>query len=120
MATILVIGEYDGFRDAMEFCLPRFGHRGICAPNVEAALTLAEARAVDMVLMVWDWDWTRGLADCAQLRRDAVMADKPLIVWASVVTPELISRGREAGVTSVVGPNFLWPELLAAIERGRR
>lgn len=117
MAAILVIDEYAPFRETMEYCLPKFGHTVWAAPRVEEGMAHARTHGVDIVLLDIGLPGLAGLGDCAVLKRDPVLGRVPVVILASQLTAEIVTRARAAGAEEVLGKTFQWPHLLEAIAR---
>ena len=116
MACVLVIDEYAPFREAMEFCLPRFGHAALTAHDVRAAARLG-CRCVDLVMLDIGTRWMTGCAACAELKRNADFARVPVVVMTTSGGAELQRLAQEAGAAEVVTKPFNWPDLLNLLQR---
>lgn len=117
MAAILVIDHYDGFRDAMSYCLPQFGHAALLAADREAALRIADEHAVDVVLLDLGYRQQTGFLVCAALKRHARLSATPVILMGDLVTPESRLRAVEVGAEAMVEKPLDWPEFLELIDR---
>ena len=117
MASILVIDEYDGFRETMAYCLPIFGHDVLCVPDVRAAIHAAKKQPIQLVLLDVGCRRFRGLADCGFLRRSAVLAKTPVVIMTGYYSIEIVERAIAAGAVAVIAKPFQWPELLRTILR---
>lgn len=117
MAVVLVIDPYEGFREAMSYCLPRFGHSAMVAANGEVALKVASATSVDLVLIDIGHRWPVGFATCEAFKRDVRLQRIPIVLMADVVTPDLRVRSRAAGAEEVVVKPIPWREFLPLLAR---
>ena len=117
MSCVLIVDEYEPFREAMEFCLPRFGHEAVAARDVGEALRIAADHAIDVVLLDGGARWLSGLAVCERLKRDRRFERVPVVVMVAVVSPEMRDRARAVGAAEVIPKPFAWPDLLAALGR---
>lgn len=117
MALILVIDEHEAFREAMEYCLPKFGHRALTAADEAEARGIAADHAVDVVLLDLGRPAASGLALCRALRRSVSLARVPVVAMATLATAELEAQTREAGAAELVAKPFPWTHLLGAIAR---
>lgn len=116
MAVILVIDDYDGFREAMAYCLPKFGHVAWVTADREAGLRLAGEGRVDLVLLDVGYRQT-GFAGCAALKRHARLKATPVVLMGDIVTSDMRVRARACGAEAMVVKPIEWPEFLALIER---
>ncbi len=117
MASILVIDDYDGFREAMSYCLPRFGHSALVAADREAGLRLAATTAVDLVLLDIGYRKHEGFATCEAFKRNAALLRIPVVLMADVVNADLLARARALGAETVMAKPINWTEFLALLAR---
>lgn len=117
MAAILVIDEYAAFRQTMEYCLPRLGHRAFSAAGEAEARTVAAAHQVDVILLDIGMPACGGLEVCAALSRDATLGRVPILVLTALITSDLSARARAAGAAELLAKPFRWDELLATVAR---
>ncbi|ACB74917.1 response regulator [Opitutus terrae] len=120
MTRILFIEESDLFREAMEFCLPRFGHSVFAVAGEREARAVADTEVIEVILMDLDLPIGGGLALCASLHQDAQLGRIPIIVLTELVTPEVSRRALEAGAAGLVAKPFEWDLLLDLITRVTR
>jgi CheY-like chemotaxis protein len=117
MACVLVIDDYASFREAMEYCLPKFGHIGVSAATALAAAEQARRHRIDVILADIGLPALTGLAICASLRRDPLLAGTPILVLSGIITPDIVGRARAAGAREVLPKPFQWPHLMSALDR---
>jgi CheY-like chemotaxis protein len=117
MASILVIDGYDGFRETMAYCLPKFGHDVVCVADAGAAIRAAKKQPMQLVLLDVGRPGFRGLADCALLLRSAMLAKTPVVVMTGYPSAEIAEGALAAAAVAVLAKPFQWPELLAVIAR---
>lgn len=117
MACVLIIDDYEAFRAAVAFGLPRFGHTVVGARDAIEAMRLADAHPIDLVLMDLGWPWRTGLAACARLRREPAMCALPVVMMAPRVTVELRVQAAAVGAVEVIVKPFEWPVLVGHVER---
>jgi CheY-like chemotaxis protein len=115
MACVLLIDDYAGFREAMDYCLPKFGYVVLSAPDAPTALALAANHAVDVALIDIGLPRFTGLAVCDAIRHDAKLAGVPIVVMTGLMSAEITARARAAGAAEVVAKPFQWPHLLAVL-----
>ncbi len=117
MACVLVIDEYASFREAMEYCLPKFGYAGLSAGTFGEAATLAKDHRIDVVLLDIGLPSLSGLAACEAIRRDRQLAHAPVVILSGVITAGIVAEARAAGAVEVVSKPFQWPQLLGILDR---
>lgn len=117
MAVVLVIDSYQGFRETMEYCLPKFGHVAITAADAGSGLKLAAARKVDLALVDIEYPRFCGLSTCVALRRDVRSARVPIVLMLDRVTPEWTARMPAIGVDALLPKPFEWREFLSVLAR---
>lgn len=115
--TVLVIDEYEGFRLAMEYCLPKFGLRAVSAATLEEGVEVAKHGRVNVILLDCVNSFSAGLLDCSGMRRHEALAGIPVVLLADRVTPELAARARAVGADAVMPKIFEWPQLLGLLCR---
>lgn len=120
MTRILFIEECDLFREAMEYCLPRFGHSVFAVAGESEARAVVESEVIEVILVDLDIPVGTGLALCAALHRDARLGRIPIIVLTELVTHEVSRRALEAGAAGLVAKPFEWDLLLDLITRVAR
>ncbi|HYP15870.1 MAG TPA: response regulator [Opitutus sp.] len=116
MATILVIDEYPGFHEAMAYCLPKFGHCLLSAPDAAAGKILALEKRPDLILI----DAGRsgqGFSLCAALGKDEALQTLPRIIMTTQVTQIASAKARAVGADAILSKPFDWPEFLELVER---
>lgn len=117
MAAILVIDAYDGFREAMSYCLPQFGHAALVAADREAALRIAQENGLDVVLLDAGYRQETGFLVCAALKRHEQFKTIPMILMGDTVTAESRKRAQACGAETMIAKPIEWPEFLALIDR---
>ncbi len=117
MASILVIDSYDGFRDAMTFCLPKFGHVVRCVADVESAIAGVGAAGVEFVLIDLGESQREGLRACEQLCALPAFAKIPIVAMTAFHCAGVEERARVAGAAGVLRKPFQWAEILELIAR---
>jgi CheY-like chemotaxis protein len=117
MAVVLVIDPYPAFCEAMEYCLPKFGHVALTAGSAECGLKLAEERNVDLVLVDMDYPRMRGLGICAAIRRDPRLKHLPVVLMLDRVTSEWVARLPGIGADAVMPKPFEWADFLRLLAR---
>ena len=117
MRTLLMIGEYAPFREAMEFCLPEFGYDVLAAADVQAGCEIAAAFRVEIVLLDVDDPRRAGPAACRRIATARNLEGVPIIMLSWPCTAEIVERARSAGAAALVSKPFLWPDLLATMDR---
>ncbi|HWL16966.1 MAG TPA: response regulator [Opitutus sp.] len=117
MATLLVIDANAGFREALAYCLPSFGHRVVAVEDVESARRAEAGDKVDLVLIDAGLGTGQGLASCLALRRDPKLGRLPILLLAWEVTPTLREQARLVGANGIAPKLFEWPDLLGVIDR---
>jgi CheY-like chemotaxis protein len=117
MALVLVINAYDAFREAMEYCLPKFGHEAISAADCEAGLKLATERAPDLVLVDVGFPKMTGLATCAAIKCNPQLCRLPVVMMLDRMTPEMTAHSRAVGVDALMPKPFEWAEFLHLLGR---
>lgn len=117
MAVILVIDDYDGFREAMAYCLPRFGHSALVAADGAAGLRLAASTPVDLVLLSIGYREQSGFAACGAFKRDEKLRRIPVVLMADTVNAEMLARARAVGAEQMVTKPIEWQAFLALLAR---
>lgn len=117
MATLLVIDAYDAFREAMEYCLPKFGHEAITARGLEAARLLPMHRPVDLILLDAGYPAASGIATCRIMKLDPRWQRVPLVLMTGPVTTEFMMIARASGADAVLAKPFEWEQLLGLVAR---
>ncbi len=117
MAVVLVIDPYQAFCEAMEYCLPKFGHVALTATDMERGLKWAEERSVDLVLVDIVYPRLRGIGTCAAIKNDARLKHLPVVLMLDRVTPEWAARARAIGVDAVMPKPFEWADFLRLLAR---
>jgi CheY-like chemotaxis protein len=117
MAVVLVIDPYRAFCEAMEYCLPKFGHVAVTAGNVDGGLELAVKRNVDLVLVDMEYPRMRGIGTCAAIKRHAHLKHLPVVLMLDRVTPEWVARTRVIGADALMPKPFEWADFLRLLAR---
>jgi CheY-like chemotaxis protein len=117
MAAILVIDAYDGFREAMSYCLPQFGHVALVAVDREEALRIAKENEVDIVLLDLGYRQQTGFLVCAALKRHERLKETPVILMGDTVTTGARERAQACGAETMIAKPIEWPEFLALVDR---
>lgn len=73
------------------------GYEVHCAQTAEAALKAARSLPLDLIICDVNVQGDSGLELCAELRREATLADVPVMYVSSLQTPDIIRRVHEAG-----------------------
>ncbi len=120
VACVLVVDEYPPFREAMEYCLPKFGHDAVTAEDLPAAQALAGAVHVDVILLDVGLPQLTGIHACEELRRDPRLAGVKIVMMTLDLSDDIVRRSRAAGAAEVVEKPFLWPDLLSVLARVTR
>ncbi|HWA87612.1 MAG TPA: response regulator [Opitutus sp.] len=115
MSCVLVIDEYEPFRQTMEFCLPRFGYAALTARDADEAIRMGAERAIDIVLLDVGWRWVSGFVICEKLKREAKFERVPVVILSAIVNAAMEERARAAGAVEIVAKPFSWPDLLKVL-----
>lgn len=118
MARVLIIDNYDGFREAMEYCLPKFGHAVVAAASIEAfdPQLLGEWQP-DLAVVGVGATPMDAFSVCARLRNSPDGRAIPVIVLANSISALVEAQSRALGVAAIIRKPFEWAELLSAIAR---
>lgn len=120
MARVLVVDNYEGFRQAMAFCLPTFGHRVVaCQTREVTSGFLAEAQPEIAVVGVSPASLD-GFGICEWLRREPRWQSLPFVVLSNPLTPAIENRGKALGAAAILANPFNWSELLGVLDRETR
>ncbi len=117
MAVVLVIDGYEGFREAMSYCVPRFGHSVLVAADGEAGLTIAGETTVDLVLLAVGGGDDKGYATCEAFKRDERVRRIPIVLTAATLDRDVLVKARAAGAEEVMRKPIDWSEFLALVAR---
>lgn len=117
MATILVIHDYEAFREAIAYCLPKFGHEAIVVADHAAGVRVALRRPVDMVLTDTGGTNGAGFAICSAFKSDERLRHLPFLLMVDQVTPAVVAQARAVGAECVLPKIFEWPVFLDAVAR---
>lgn len=115
MAAILVIDDYEGFRQAMAYCLPKFGHAVLTAATTAVGAALAREHEVELVLLDAGYPPWPGLAECAVFKGVPELSRLPVVLLSDGVSAELERRARAAGADAVLGKPIEWAELMRLV-----
>jgi CheY-like chemotaxis protein len=116
MARILVLDNYDGFREAMEYCLPKFGH-SVCSSSVTGAVASIFHPIPDVILIGVGQSSSSGFDVCAMLKRDPVLGGVPILILANPLNERIHELARAAGAAAVLGKPFEWREFHEVLHR---
>jgi CheY-like chemotaxis protein len=115
MAGVLLIDDYDAFREAMAYCLPRFGHETYTARDAAEALRIAASARIEVVLVDAGAPFMTGLPVCTALRESVQLRDTPIILLTADYGALVQTEALRLGAAAVVRKPFAWPDLLGAI-----
>jgi two-component system chemotaxis sensor kinase CheA len=82
--------------------LERAGYRTLMAPDGEAASTILEHEAVDLVVSDVEMPALDGLGLTRRIRSSPVLAATPVILLTSLDSPEDRARGADAGANGYI------------------
>ena len=117
MGRILVIDDYPGVRQMMEYYLPHFGHTVASAADGPTGLRLAGEEVFDLVLVDLDMPRMSGLDVCRKLKSDPHRQALPVILITGRVTIHVMIQAKSAGIAEVIAKPFEWNDLSDAITR---
>jgi CheY-like chemotaxis protein len=116
MARILLLDNYDGFRETMEYCLPKFGHT-VVSSSVTGAIASLGVPAPDVVLIGLGQSSMVGFEVCGILKRDPVLSRVPILILANPLNARIEELARAAGAAAVLGKPFEWCEFHETMNR---
>ena len=115
MARVLVVDDYEGFRLAMEFCLPTFGHSVVVRSTGELTPQLLAQIQTDILVVGVSPASLNGFVICEWMGAGPQLRAIPFIVLANPLTPAIEARAKALGAAAVLAKPFDWPELLRVI-----
>jgi CheY-like chemotaxis protein len=115
--TVLITDNIKGLLQIEKNFLMRAGFEVLTAENGPKALELARDRAPRLVLLDLEMPELDGAAACAAMRREASLAQTPIIIMSAADSPEIRERCREAGCTEFVAKPRKPADLLAIVAR---
>jgi two-component system, chemotaxis family, sensor kinase CheA len=114
--TVLLVDDSAFFRNMLSPVLKAAGYRVVTVPAATDALTLMkEGHGFDVILTDIDMPEMDGFAFAQAVREDLRLAGVPIIGLSAMATPEVIERGRQAGLHDFVA-KFDRPGLIAALK----
>jgi CheY-like chemotaxis protein len=115
MAHVLVVDDYEGFRTAMEFCLPTFGHSAVSCATGAFSVELAASARPDVVVIGVSPSKLAGFLVCDALGSHPFLSSLPIIILANPLTPQIEANATRARVHGLLAKPFEWPALLALL-----
>jgi sigma-B regulation protein RsbU (phosphoserine phosphatase) len=112
---VLVVDDTPINRRVLKAMLRQDGHEVLEAENGAKALELARAERPDLVLLDVMMPVMDGYTACAELKRDAALADVPVIFLSSRDEPEDKVRGLRLGAADYVAKPFNPDEVRARV-----
>ncbi|HWA72552.1 MAG TPA: response regulator [Polyangiaceae bacterium] len=116
-ATVLLVEDERDTRELLSRALSRAGYECLPAATAREALSLASARAIDVVVsdVVLGTDERGGLALMNELR--AVGVHAPVVIITAYADVEKVKIALNQGAAQLLEKPFRAPELIQAIER---
>ena len=115
MARVLIVDDYEGFRQAMEFCLPTFGHTVVACATGSLTPRLVAQIQTDVAIVGVSPASLQGFMICEWIGALPQLRAIPFIVLANPLTLAIEARAKALGAVAVLAKPFDWPELLRVI-----
>jgi len=116
MTTVLVADDDLDIRELVAFKLAQAGYEVRSAPDGVAALDAARAGGVDLVVLDLMMPGLSGLDVCAELRREPVTAELPVIMLTARAQDQDVATGFAAGADDYVVKPFSPRELVSRVQ----
>ena len=116
LATVLVVEDDEGQREALTYRLRQQGYRVAAACSGKEALELALCERPQLVLMDLRLPDMEGFALCERLADDSITCGVPIIILSGMERPDIIRRSRSAGCQYFVRKPYDPNALLVLIE----
>ena len=118
MALILVIDDSETIRRQIKSLLETAGHQVV--EGVDGIDGLEKAKSVpDIKLILCDVNMPRldGLSMCIKLKEEALPNPVPIFMLTTESSPEMKTKGKDAGVLAWITKPFADAKLLSAVEK---
>lgn len=115
--TVLVVDDNKALLQIEKTFLMRAGFAVLTAEDGDKAVELARERTPRLVLMSLQIPGKDGAVACAEMRRDAALAQTSIILMGAADSPEVRDRCARAGCTEFVVKPRKPEELLAIVAR---
>ncbi len=115
--TVLIADPLKALLQTEKSFLMRAGFEVLTAESGPAAVELARAKVPRLILLQLEIAQMDGVASCAAMRREAALAQTPIIIMGPTYTPEIRERCTKAGCTEFVIKPRKPEELLALVAR---
>ena len=114
---VLIVDDHGDTREALVRLLTREGYDGIGVKCGTEALLFLQTHAVELVVLDYHMPGMDGLAVLADMRKDARMAEVPVILFTADVG-RLKERAEAQGASAYVEKGTLeWGRLLSEVRR---
>ena len=114
MANVLIVDDERELRDIVSTLLVERGHSTQCVASGEAALSVADGRQPDLVLLDLHLDGIDGMETLRQLRASAPHA--PIVILTAFGNVQAAVKAMRLGATDFISKPFNNQVLLASIE----
>ncbi len=114
---ILLVEDFDDARELYALCLRSAGYRVLEAPTGEDGLRLAQAEAVDLVLMDMALPGIDGWEATRVLKRDARTRHIPVVALTAHALHDERERMIGAGCDGFIAKPCLPPDLIETVDR---
>ncbi len=115
--TVLAIDDEAGVLQQISGVLEGAGYRCHCAQDALSAGEAVHRAIPDLIIADLNLAGHSGLTLCEQLKRQADMAEVPVMFLSSAQVPDIIRRSHAAGGTYYVRKPFDAPVLLQLVEK---
>src|SRR4051812_33201629 len=102
MNTILVVDDMAIFRDPIAATLRLSGYRTLTAENGKAALEVARREKPAVILLDASMRVMDGLAALEEIRKDAELADTPVILLTGLTDEKVMEDAARLGVQDIM------------------
>lgn len=115
--TILTVDDSTSMRQMIAFTLTEAGFQVLEAADGEAALALARTQGADLVITDVNMPKMDGITLVKELRRLKAYQFTPILVLTTESSPEMKTRGREAGATGWIVKPFSPEKLVETVNK---
>ncbi len=116
-SSILIVDDLASVRTYTRNLLAPLGAVIVEAENGQEALSKLGERNFDLIITDYQMPVMDGLDFCKKLKEDGVHHAIPVVILSDFDTPDMVSKGFEAGANVYIGKSDSQEQLLPAVEK---